>query len=93
MADVVGKNLALGIGKGFEDNIGDVNKDIQNAFNLEPVPVRFAANGGAGGLASGSMGGVVVNQYNTYSQAHSRYEIWQSEKNTASAVKLALMGG
>lgn len=93
MADVVGKNLALGIGKGFTDNIGEVNKEIQGSFNLKPVPVQFAANGGAGGLASGSAGGVVVNQYNTYSQAHSRYEIWQSQQNTAAAVKLAMMGG
>lgn len=36
---------------------------------------------------------VVVNQNNTYSQEHSRYEIWQSQENTAAAVKLALMGG
>ena len=93
MADVVGKNLALGIGQGFTDNIGEVNKDIQSAFNIKPVPVQFSANGVAGGLASGSPGGVVVNQYNTYSQAHSRYEIWQSQNNTAAAVKLALMGG
>lgn len=93
MADVVGKNLALGIGKGFTDNIGEVNKDIQSAFNIKPVPVQFSANGVAGGLASGSPGGVVVNQYNTYSQAHSRFEIWQSQENTAAAVKLALMGG
>lgn len=93
MADVVGKNLALGIGEGFEDNIGEVNKDIQNAFNLKPVPVQFSANGVTGGLASGSQGGVVVNQYNTYSQAHSRYEIWQSQQDTVSAVKLALIGG
>lgn len=92
MADQVGKNLALGIGKGFEDNIGEVNKDIENAFNLKTIPVRFAANGVAGGLASGSMGQVVVNQYNTYAQAHSRYEIWQSKEDTASAVKLAMMG-
>lgn len=93
MADVVGKNLALGIGKGFEDNIGEVNKDIENAFNLKPIPVQFSANGGVGGLASGSQGGVVVHQYNTYSQEHSRFEIWQSQQNTAAAVKLALMGG
>ena len=37
--------------------------------------------------------GVVVNQTNNYSQAHSRYEIWQSRESTAAAVKLALMGG
>ncbi len=36
---------------------------------------------------------VIVNQYNTYSQPHSRYEMWQSRDNTVSAVKLALLGG
>lgn len=35
---------------------------------------------------------VVINQTNNYSQAHSRYELWKSEKATVSAVKLALKG-
>lgn len=34
--------------------------------------------------------GVVVNQTNNYSQAHSRYEIFKSQQATAKAVKLAL---
>ncbi len=34
--------------------------------------------------------GVVVNQTNNYSQAHSRYEIYKSQQATAAAVKLAL---
>ena len=34
--------------------------------------------------------GVVINQTNNYSQAHSRYELWKSEKATVNAVKLAL---
>lgn len=38
----------------------------------------------------GSGGGVVVNQTNNYSQAHSRYEIYKSQQATAAAVKLAL---
>lgn len=37
--------------------------------------------------------GVVVNQTNNYSAAHSRYEIYKSQQATAKAVKLALMGG
>ena len=37
--------------------------------------------------------GVVVNQTNNYSQAHSRYELWKSEQNIKSAVKLGLLGG
>ena len=35
-------------------------------------------------------GGVVVNQTNNYSQAHTRYEIYKSQQATAAAVKLAL---
>ena len=37
--------------------------------------------------------GVIVNQTNNYSAAHSRYEIYKSQQATAKAVKLALMGG
>lgn len=34
--------------------------------------------------------GVIVNQTNNYSQAHSRYEIYKSQQATAKAVKLAM---
>jgi len=37
MANVVGKNLALGIGQGFEDNIDEVNKDIQDGIEVNPI--------------------------------------------------------
>lgn len=93
MADIVGKNLALGIGEGFTDNIGEVNSDIESAFDFKPPRTPGGANNGTGGLASGSPGGVVVYQTNHYSQPHSRFEIWQSQQDTAAAVKLALMGG
>lgn len=39
-----------------------------------------------------SGGGVVVNQTNNYSQAHSRYEIYKSKQQTAAAVRLAMKG-
>lgn len=39
---------------------------------------------------SGGGAGVVVNQTNNYSQAHSRYEIYKSKKQTEAAVRLAL---
>lgn len=35
---------------------------------------------------------VVVNQTNNYAQAHSRYEIYKSQQQTAAAVRLALAG-
>lgn len=84
MADLVGKNLALGIGVGFKDNIGEVNKMIADSMQFgEP---SFSVGTGAGG----SRGAVVVNQYNNYSQAHSRYELYKSKQQTAAAVRLAI---
>lgn len=90
MANVVGKNLALGIGKGFEDNIKGVNKEIENAMNFESPTVNVNRNfaNGVNGLAGGRT--VVVNQYNTYSQQHSRYEIYKSKQDTVAAVRLAM---
>lgn len=87
MADVVGKNLALGIGKGFEDNIDGVNDTITGAMDFASTPVTVNANGKAGG-ANG--GGVVVNQTNYYSQQHSRYELYKSKQQTAAAVRLVM---
>ena len=85
MADQVGKNLALGVGVGFENAIADVNKTLTGAVQLGGVSLN--ANGaGAGGSS------VVVNQYNTYSAAHSRYELYKSRQDTSAAVKLALLG-
>ena len=86
MADEVGKNLALGIGQGFEQNIAGVNKQITNAMDF---------NGGVGvvGSVGGRTGGnVVVNQYNTYSQQHSRVELYKTKQATAAAVRIALQG-
>lgn len=86
MADEVGRNLALGIGKGFEENIAGVNKQITGAMNF---------NGGVGvvGSVGGRAGGnVVVNQYNTYSQQHSRVELYKTKQATAAAVRLAMAG-
>lgn len=88
MADEVGKNLALGIGKGFTDNIGAVNDDIASAMTFESAKINVSGNGGGVGV-----GGVVVNQYNTYSQAHSRYELYKTKQQTAAAVRLAIAGG
>ncbi len=83
MADEVGKNLALGIGQGFEKNIAGVNQQITGAMNF---------GGNVGGNVGGRAGGVVVNQYNTYSQAHSRLELYKTKQNTAAAVRLAMAG-
>jgi hypothetical protein len=39
MADVVGKNLALGLGEGFDETMSDVSKDMANA-----IPTEFDAD-------------------------------------------------
>lgn len=85
MADEVGKNLALGIGEGFEKNIAGVNKQITGAMNFD---------GGVGvvGNIGGRSGGVVVYQTNHYAQAHSRVELYKTKQATAAAVRLAMTG-
>lgn len=90
MRDQVGKNLALGIGEGFENNIGKVNDEIIDAMNFDDP--NFNVSGTYNGNGYGSGKNIVVNQYNTYSQAHSRYEIYKSKQQTAAAVRLAMAG-
>ena len=75
MENIIGKNLALGIGKGFEENIGKVNEQIQNAIKPS-VDVDVNANG----VSNGRGKAVVINQTNNYSAAHSRYEIYKSKQ-------------
>ena len=90
MRDQVGKNLALGIGEGFTKNIGKVNDEITDAMNFSDPKMNISGTYNGGGIGSGK--NIVVNQYNTYSQAHSRYEIYKSKQQTAAAVRLAIAG-
>lgn len=80
MKEEIGKNLALGITEGVTENIGTVNDALKNGVNtsieMDGLKPRY----------------VTVNQTNHYAQAHSRYEIYKSKKNTANAVKLAMQG-
>lgn len=95
MERIVGKNLALGIGEGFEDNIGKVNDEIEKAMDFEYSPARIRINRqqGTGGAETGDgVRSVTVNQYNTYSQEHSRYELYKTKQQTAAAVRLAMAG-
>lgn len=88
----LGEGMALGIGDGFSNKIKGVNKAIVKSIQLDSPTVAASVNGGENGLAS-PQGGVVINQYNTYSQAHSRYELFKSKQQTAAAVRLAVAGG
>ena len=101
----VGRDMGLGVAVGVRKSTAAVVSAMQDqidaargaysvgSVNFGNISASGTNKNGSQGLASGSAGGVVVNQVNNYSQSHSRYEIWQSEKNTAAAVKLALMGG
>ena len=89
-ADGVGKNIALGIGQGYEKAMPGVSDKISGslaALSSDSAAAVSTSGGAAGGRS------VVVNQYNNYAQAHSRFEIYKSKQQTAAAVKLAMMGG
>ena len=92
MRDVIGRNLALGIGEGFDVEMANVAHGMQNALN-EAIPTANATVGVGGssdGTATRTGGGVIINQTNNYSQQHSRFEIYQSKQATAAAVRAAL---
>lgn len=87
MADQVGKNLALGIGEGFEKNIADVNKDITDAMNFDDP------NYPTGGAPRHSGGGLTVYQTNNYKQAYSsRYEQYKSKQTLEATARLMKVG-
>ncbi len=86
MADEVGKNLALGIGMGFEKNIAGVNKQIIGAMDFD------GGVGVVGNIGGRTGSGVVVYQTNNYAQAHSRVELYKTKQATAAAVRLAMTG-
>lgn len=92
MENVIGKNLALGIGVGFDDEMKDVNKKIKNAIHVDGVGINARVSKVSGQEQVGNNKSVVVYQTNNYSQAHSRYEIYKSKQQTMAAVQLALAG-
>lgn len=87
MADVVGKNLALGIGTGFEKNIGAVNKEITDAMNFDDP------NYPTGNPKRTGAGGVTVYQTNNYKQAYaSRVEQYKARQQLFAAARLIKTG-
>ena len=93
-ADGIGKNMALGIGVGYEKAIGGVSKKISGSLTAL-ADSGITASVGSVGTQATPVGGksVTVIQHNTYAQAHSRYELYKSKQETANAVKLAMMEG
>lgn len=89
MADQVGKNLALGIGEGFEDNIGAVNNEITEAMNFDDP--TSPQRSGKFGL---SRGGTVINCTNNFKQAYtSQKEKYKAQQQLLATVRLAKVGG
>jgi phage-related protein len=87
MSDEVGKNLALGIGEGFEKNIGAVNDEITDAMNFDD-PNFPARSGGLGVVRSG---GIVQNNY--FKQAYtSQKEKYKAQQQLLATVRLAKVG-
>lgn len=86
MRDQIGKNLALGVGEGFDDAIVGVGADMTKALGRVMPSVTASITG------SGVGSSVNVYQTNNYAQAHSRYELYKSKQATAAAVRLALGG-
>lgn len=85
MKNLIGKNIALGIVEGFDENIKGLRASITGINSDLTKSVDFGMNKtGIGGRT------VVVNQTNNYSQTHSRYELYKSKQQTAAAVRLAL---
>ena len=88
--DIIGRNLALGIGAGFEAEMSTVARNMQQSLNAAIPAVRSEGLGGADSSNGTQAGGVVVYQTNNYSQAHSRFEIYQSKQATKAAIRAAL---
>lgn len=87
MADIIGKNLALGIGSGFEKNIGAVNREISKSLNFDDARVKINANGAKSG------GGLTVYQTNNYKQAYtSPVEKYKSKQQLYAAARLIKAG-
>nr|DAP65455.1 MAG TPA: tail tape measure protein [Caudoviricetes sp.] len=87
MADIIGKNLALGIGSGFEKNIGAVNREISKSLNFDDARVNINANGAKSG------GGLTVYQTNNYKQAYtSPVEKYKSKQQLYAAARLIKVG-
>ena len=90
MRDLIGRNLAYGIGDGFALGMSTVARDMQQSLNAAIPAVNAGYSGGADSSNGTQAGGVVVYQTNNYSQAHSRFEIYQSKQATKAAIRAAL---
>ena len=82
----IGKNMALGVGEGWEDAFGDVEDEIYDSMDFGDVNYGIATAGSSIGSFGGAdaVGGLSIVQ-NIYSEAKSaadlmREALWQQEK-------------
>lgn len=80
-----GKNVV----KSVQNQVDAINADYDIGSFAPSVKAAVNANNGGGNNINNSRS-VTVNQYNTYSQEHSRYELYKSKQQTAAAVRLAM---
>ena len=94
----VGQMIGAGIALGIDDSTQGVLNSVRGQVRAIEREYDFGGlmNNGAninvvgGNDTNGSGRSVVVNQYNTYSQPHTQYEIYRSKQQTAAAVRLAM---
>lgn len=85
----LGEGMAIGLEDGFDKNIRGIKKSIVKSMNGISTDIPLNVNGAGNPNSSG----VVVNQYNTFSNSRgSRYEIYKTKQSTAAAVRLAVGG-
>lgn len=75
-ADVIGKNLALGIGEGFKDEVGDVEGDMVDSMNeltgnMSASVTAYGSQSSAmvGGAATYNGGNININVYGAQGQS------------------------
>lgn len=89
--DQIGKNLALGIGEGFEENMKGVNAQITQSIGDIDAEVANGANTARNGLASGQT--VNITQNISYNKTQSYADAFKTRQATKAAVRLAMAGG
>lgn len=89
--DEIGKNLALGIGEGFEESMRGVNATISHTIDKTASTAGSVTNGADSAVASGRV--INVTQNITYNKSESRADLFKTRQATKAAVRLAMAGG
>lgn len=88
---VIGENMALGLGQGFNHEMNSVNKAIQNAI---PTNINSAVSlNGTTSQAASSTPSITLNQTISSPKALSAYEVYRQTKNASQVIALALSKG